>query len=159
MFTSGRLLCSCPGWVWRNKHRAVRKLGLTEEENRCAMWSALPNSLIYTVCCWGIKMVFHCDISISVQISMTGLMVTALRLEWSCCSAGQRLLPGSDPVVLQHGVLSWAASCKCRQINIVVLCQVLLVALKLCACWTELYAQQMNPSEKKRFPSRFLLSI
>lgn len=51
-------------------------------------------------------MVFHCDISISVQISMTGLMVTALRLEWSFCSAGQRLVPGSDPVVLQHGLLS-----------------------------------------------------
>lgn len=106
MFTSSRLLCDCPGRVWRNKHRAVRKLGLSEEENRCAMWSALPSSLIYTVCCWGIKIVFHCDISISVQISMTGLMVIALRLEWSCCSAGQRLLPGSDPVVLQHGLLS-----------------------------------------------------
>lgn len=51
-------------------------------------------------------MVSHCDISISVQISMTELMVTALRLEWSCCSAGPRLLPGSDPVVLQHVLLS-----------------------------------------------------
>jgi len=46
------------------------------------------------------------DVSICVQIIMMELMVTALRLEWSCCSAGPRLLPGSDPVVLQLVVLS-----------------------------------------------------